>query len=170
MIYAMNLMEICRESSAGLRNIWLPALTPNQRKTVQTKPVPLKTELNSSKNGKKLSAPFIMEPLTSPTDLSANVTGKLPIIKTSLFFAVLNYEGQKVQYGSRNKFNFFIICLLDCYFACSPLIRHRPTLDSPLLPNWRVVSVNTTGRKIDSLKNSFAETTAYFSLLSSISF
>merc|ERR1712136_231121 len=35
------------------------------------------------KNGKKLSAPFIMEQLTSPTDLSANVNGKLPIIKTS---------------------------------------------------------------------------------------
>ena len=108
MICVMNLMEICKESSAGLKNIWLPALTPNQRKTVQTKPIPLKTELNSSKNGKKLSAPFIMEQLTSPTDLSANVTGKLPIIKTSLFFAVLNYEGQKAKYGSRNKFNFFI--------------------------------------------------------------
>merc|ERR1719378_279404 len=100
MICVMNLMEICKESSAGLKNIWLPALTPNQRKTVQTKPIPLKTELNSSKNGRKLSAPFIMEQLTSPTDRSANVTGKLPIIKTSLFFAVLNYEGQKAKYGS----------------------------------------------------------------------
>ena len=108
MICVMNLMEICKESSAGLKNIWLPALTQNQRKTVLTKPIPSKTELNSSKNGKKLSAPFIMEQLTSPTDLSANVTGKLAIIKTSLFFAVLNYEGKKAKYGSRNKFNFFI--------------------------------------------------------------
>merc|ERR1719284_88482 len=83
MICAMNFLEICKESSAGLKNIWLNALTPNQRKTVQTKPVRLKTELNSSKNGKKLSAPSIMEQLTSPTDLSANVNGKLPIIKTS---------------------------------------------------------------------------------------
>ena len=73
-ICAINFFFMWEQWSVGLKDIWLPALTPNNWKTVQLKPVPIKTAGDSSKNGKDTFGAFIVEQSNSLMDLSVTVT------------------------------------------------------------------------------------------------
>merc|ERR1711937_282319 len=73
----------CKKSLTGLTNTWLLANTPLIRKRLKVKKEPSRMVLNLPKNGKKLSAPFITEQSTSPTDPSVK--------KRATYHSIINH-------------------------------------------------------------------------------